>query len=536
MSLSNKSPVSSPDAVTQNDGGYPGEQLKCFDPASSRMIARMAIATPLEVEEAVQDARRAFEAWRRLSVEERCERVKTAGDILMEHRQELLDLLVAETGKAIVDAQAELLNLFETLRYYTSNGPDFLRDKRLSLHLLKNKRARVEYMPMGVVVNISPWNFPLDLSLTPAIPALVAGNAVLIKPSEHTPLTVFRAVELMNQTGLPDGLLQTVIGRGEVGQFLGDHADAITFTGSVATGRKVAARAAERLIPCTLELGGKDPAIVLEDADIERAANGVVWGAFFNSGQVCMSVERVFVHEAVYEQFVERVVELTGELRQGVPDDHSVDIGAMIDPHQIEIIEAQLREATEQGARVVTGGNRVQLESQTNHHPGHTPMIGDFFAPTVLVDVDPSMKVMREETFGPVLPIMKVRSAFEAVKLANDSPFGLNASVWGREITRARQIASQIEAGQVCINDVIVSYAAIEVPYGGVKNSGVGRRKGAAEIYKFVEQKTVLEDILNLKKEPYWYPYSESLGKGIDKVIGLLYQRGVVGRIKSLFR
>lgn len=536
MSRTKKSQATSAGATTQFDGGQPGEQLQCFDPASSRMIAQMAIATPLQVEEAVQDARRAFEAWRRVSVEERCEQIKKAGDILMKHRKELLDLLVAETGKARVDAQAEFLNLFETLRYYTSNGPELLSDKRLSLHLLKNKRARVEHMPLGVVVNISPWNFPLDLSLTPAIPALIAGNAVLIKPSEHTPLTVFRAVELMNQTGLPVGLLQTVMGRGEVGQLLVDQADAVTFTGSVGTGRKVAVRAAQRLIPCTLELGGKDPAIVLEDADLERSARGVVWGAFFNSGQVCMSVERVYVHEAIYDAFVERVLELTAELRQGVPDDYEVDIGAMIDPGQFEIIEAQLREAVEQGARVLIGGERVQLESQLNHHPGHYPMIGDFFAPTVLVDVNPSMKIMREETFGPILPIMKVRSAFEAVKLANDSPFGLNASVWGRDMKRARQIASQVEAGQVCINDVIVSYVAIEAPFGGVKSSGLGRRKGPAEIYKFVEQKTVLEDILNLKKEPYWFPYHESLGKGVDKAIGLLYQRGVAKRIKSLFR
>lgn len=359
---------------------------------------------------------------------------------------------------------------------------------------------------------------------------------MLIKPSEHTPLTVFRAVELMNQTGLPTGLLQTMIGRGDVGELLVEQADAVTFTGSVATGRKVAVRAAERLIPCTLELGGKDPAIILEDADLERAARGVVWGGFFNSGQVCMSVERVYVHEAIYDAFVARVVALTAELRQGVPDDYEVDIGAMIDPAQIAIIEEQLREASEQGARVLIGGERVELESQTHHHPGHYPMIGDFFAPTVVVDVEPSMKIMREETFGPVLAIMKVRSAFEAVKLANDSPFGLNASVWGRDMTRARQIASQLEAGQVCINDAIVSYVAIEAPYGGVKNSGLGRRKGADEIYKFVEQKTVLEDILGLQKEPYWYPYNATLGKGVHKAIGLLYQSGVARRIKSLFR
>lgn len=536
MSASKKSCATPQEPLTQFDGGQRGEHLECFDPASARVIAQLPVATAREVEEGVASARRAFEVWRRLSVEQRCAQIKKAGETLMAHRQELLELLIAETGKARVDAQAEFLNLFETLRYYTQHAPSFLADRRLSLHLLKNKRARVEHMPLGLVVNISPWNFPLDLSLTPAIPALLAGNAVLVKPSEHTPLTVYRAVELMNQSGLPTGLLQAVIGRGEVGEWLVDQADAVTFTGSVETGRKVAVRAAERLIPCTLELGGKDPAIILEDADLERAARGVVWGGFFNAGQVCMSVERVYVHEAVYDEFVARVVALTAELRQGPPEDYEVDIGAMIDPAQINIIEAQIRQAKAEGARVLIGGVRVTPQPPSPPEGGHAPVSGDFFAPTVLVDVEPSMAIMREETFGPVLPIMRVRSAFEAVKLANDSPFGLNASVWGRDMTRARQIAAQLEAGQVCINDAIVSYVAVEAPYGGVKSSGLGRRKGPDEIHKFVEQKTVLEDILGLAKEPYWYPYHATLGKGVDKVMGLLYHRGVGRRIKSLFR
>jgi acyl-CoA reductase-like NAD-dependent aldehyde dehydrogenase len=308
-----------------------------------------------------------------------------------------------------------------------------------------------------------------------------------------------------------------------VGAALCDEADAITFTGSVATGRKVAAAAAQNLVPCTLELGGKDPAIVLDDADVERAANGITWGAFFNSGQVCMSVERAYVHEAVYDEFVERVVALTSALRQGEPVDYDVDIGAMIDPNQKHIIDKHIKDAVDKGARVLTGGKSVE------------GVDGDFYEPTVLVDVDHTMKVMREETFGPILPIMKVRSGFEAVQLANDSEFGLNSSVWTGDVRRGRDLACQIESGQVCINDVIASYLALEAPYGGVKNSGIGRRKSKDEMRKFVQPKTVLEDIFNLKKEPFWFPYNAGVGKAVDKVFGVLYRRGITSKITDLF-
>ncbi len=497
--------------------------LECYNPATGKIIAEIPVSTPEDVDEAASAAKNAFQAWRRLSVEERCRYMLQARDLLLDHREEILDLLVAETGKAIIDAQAEFLTVFETFRFYTSHAQEFLADETVNVHLLKNKRVKVEYPPTGLVVTISPWNFPLDLSLTPAIPALIAGNAVIIKPSEHTSLAVMRAVEIINEAGLPDGLLQVLVGFGDVGAALGEHADAITFTGSVATGRKVATAAAQRLVPCTLELGGKDPAIVLDDADLDRAAHGVVWGSFFNSGQVCMSVERVYVHEAIYDAFVDRVVELTRDLRQGVPWDYNVDVGAMIDPHQKHIIERHIQDALDKGAEVLVGGKRAE------------GVEGDFFEPTVLVDVDHSMQIMKEETFGPVMPIMKVRSAFEAVQLANDSEFGLNSSVWTGDNRRGRDIARQLEAGQVCINDVVASYLALEAPYGGVKHSGIGRRKSKDEMRKFVQPKTVLEDIFKLKKEPYWFPYNEGVGKTIDKLFGVLYRRGISKKISDLF-
>jgi succinate-semialdehyde dehydrogenase / glutarate-semialdehyde dehydrogenase len=511
------------ETFTDKPADAAGRTIECYNPATSKIIAEIAATTPDEIDAAVSAAREAFQAWRRLGVEQRCEYLLEARDLLLDHRKELLDLLVAETGKALIDAQSELLTIFETIRFYTSKGPGLLADESVGLHLLKNKRVKIQYAPIGVVLNISPWNFPLDLSITPAIPALIAGNAVIIKPSEQTPLAVMRAVELMNEAGLPEGLLQVLPGFGDVGAALCDKADAITFTGSVSTGRKVAKAAAENLIPCTLELGGKDPAIVLDDADIERAANGVVWGAFFNSGQVCMSIERVYVHEAVYDDFVERVVDKTRQLRQGVPWDYEVDVGAMIDPNQKKIISDHISDAVDKGATVLTGGGPKE------------DVDGDFFEPTILVDVDHSMKIMRRETFGPVMPIMKVRSAFEAVQLANDTNFGLNSSVWTTDAGRARDLARQIEAGQVCINEVVASYVAIEAPYGGIKDSGIGRRKGADELRKFVHSKTVLEDILQLKSEPYWFPYGEAVGKGIDKAFGVLFRRGISKKLTDLF-
>ncbi len=497
--------------------------IECFNPATGKLIAEIPATTPEQLDEAVSAAKTAFQSWRRLDVEQRCAYLLEARDMLLDHRTELLDLLLAETGKPLIDAQAELLTIFETIRYYTQKGPELLADESVSLHLLKNKRVNVQYGPMGLVVNISPWNFPLDLSITPAIPALIAGNAVIIKPSEHTSLAVIRAVELMNESGLPEGLLQVLPGFGDVGASLCDAADTITFTGSVATGKKVAKAAADNLVPCTLELGGKDPAIVLEDADLERAARGIVWGAFFNSGQVCMSIERVYVHESIYDAFIDRVVALTKELRQGAPTDRNIDVGSMIDPNQKKIVSRHIKDAADKGARILTGGKPVE------------GVDGDFFEPTVIADADHTMQIMREETFGPTMPIMKVRSAFEAVQLANDSEFGLNSSVWSEDMRRARDIARQLEAGQVCINEVIASYLALEAPYGGVKHSGIGRRKSKDEIRKFSHSKTVLEDIIGLKREPYWYPYNELVSKGVDKVFGVLFQRGISKKLGDLF-
>jgi len=499
------------------------ETITCTNPASGEVIDEIPVAAADEVDRAAEQAREAQGHWSRLPAEERAEYLLDAREALLDHRAELRDLLIEEAGKAQPDALAEVLMVLDTIGYYADEAPKLLADEKLDLHLLKNKRVVVQHAPVGLVVNISPWNFPLDLSITPIIPALMAGNVGIIKPSEWTTLTAIRAVEIMNRAGLPEGVLQVVSGFGETGAQLVDHADAVSFTGSVATGRKVAVGAAENLISCTLELGGKDPAVVLDDADVERAAGGVTWGAFFNSGQCCMSVERAFVHEAVYDEFVERVVRTTRDLRQGDPSTSRVDVGAMTFPDQVDTVEAHVRDAVEQGAEVLVGGERAEIGD------------GHFFEPTVLVDVDPSMDIMTEETFGPTLPIMKVPSAAEAIRLANDSRFGLNASIWSTNKPRARRLARQLEAGNVCINDVIASYTAVEAPYGGVKDSGIGRRKGRWELEEYTEPKTIMEDLIGLKREPFWYPYSDKIVSAIDRALEPLFRRGLTGKIRGLF-
>jgi acyl-CoA reductase-like NAD-dependent aldehyde dehydrogenase len=407
----------------------------------------------------------------------------------------------------------EIFSVCLEIGYLARRAPRFLRPRRVSARPLYGKRAKVFYRPRGVVGVISPWNAPLNLAFTDLVPALLAGNAVVVKPSEVTPLAVRRAVAALNRA-LPPDLLQVVIGAGETGAALVDCVDMVCVTGSPATGRRVMERASQRLTPVLLELGGKDPMIVLRDADLERAANAAVWGGCFMTGQVCMSVERVYVERPVFEQFAAKVREKVGALRVGANGPRNdVDLGPLTSPRQIETIERHVADALAKGARLVAGGRRIAGRG------------GDFYEPTVLLDVDHSMSIMSEETFGPVIPIMPVDDAAQAVALANDTAYGLNASVWTRDVRRGIQIARSIDSGSACVNECVVTAGCHDLPFGGVKQSGVGTRHGGAEgLRQFCTPQSMLIERRKRRSEPAWFPYSARRARLLDRVMGWVFR------------
>ncbi len=510
----------------------PHQMIEVHSPATLQKIGEVTVNSPLEVRAAVGGAREAARVWSAMDFGQRAKTLLSARDQFLAHCEELVELICNENGKPRLEAMVEITYVCDVLTFYAKQARRFLKPQRVTPHLLRNKRVTVHYQPRGVIGMITPWNFPLILTIGEAVPALAAGNAVVIKPSEWTPLIAARGAELMHNAfraaGAPAEILQIVNGYGDAGSALIDEADMIAFTGSVRTGKLVAERAAKRLIPVSLELGGKDPMIVLGDADLERAANAAVWGAFTNSGQVCISVERVYVEDAVADEFTRRVVEKTRALRQGfdageAATDRRVDIGAITFPKQVETIEEHIRDARERGAQVLAGGGR------------NTNLSGRYFEPTVLANVNHSMKVMTDETFGPVLPIMRVKNADEALRLANDSIYGLNASVFTGDKAKGERIAAQVEAGITCVNDVIAGFGVTDAPSGGIKESGIGKRHGAEGIRRFCHQQVIVTDRFGMKSELFWYPYSAKTERMMAKLFGAVFSTGMGAKLKSLF-
>jgi acyl-CoA reductase-like NAD-dependent aldehyde dehydrogenase len=471
---------------------------------------------PDDVAPLVARARAVQPAWWGLGFDGRAEVLKRAQRWTLDNADRLIDTIVAETGKTRDDAQlAEIGYAAGAFGFWAKNGEKFLRERkvRTSSPMMLGKKAVVRYRPRGVVGVIGPWNYPLVNSFGDCIPALAAGNSVILKPSEVTPLTSLLMAECFAECGAPDGVFSVLTGLGDVGAELIDHVDFIMFTGSTATGKKVAERAAKTLTPVGLELGGKDPMIVLADADVEKAANAATYYSMQNGGQTCISVERVYVEEPIYDDFVARVVEKVGRLRQGAPQGPgSVDVGAVTFDRQAEIVESHVEDARAKGARIPVGGKRAA-------GPGR------FFQPTVLLDVDHSMECMTKETFGPTLPIMKVRDAEEALRLANDSPYGLQASVWTKDAARGEQIASRIESGVANVNEHLVSYVAFELPMGGWKDSGLGTRHGADGIRKYARQQASVVSRFGMKREIFMFPYSKRSAGLIGRFLKLVYGR-----------
>ncbi len=489
------------------------EMLVVRDPARGEVVAELPVDDAAAIAETVARARAAQGGWAGLSARERARIVKRARREMVRDRAEILSLLDRETGKARVDTVGEILGVCLDIGYLARRAPRALASERRSARPLFGKRALVAYKPRGIVGIISPWNAPLNLALGDAVPALLAGNAVVIKPSELTPLAVRRAVSALNRV-LPAGVLQVLIGAGPTGAALVEHVDMVCVTGSPETGRKVMERASRRLTPVLLELGGKDPMIVLRDADLERAANAAVWGGCMMTGQVCMSVERIYVEAPVAAEFTAKVVEKVGRLRFGRNGtDAEIDFGAFTSPRQIESVERQVADARAQGAKVLTGGERAPSDT------------GVFYPPTVVAGVNHSMLMMREETFGPVIPIMAVESAEEALRLANDSAYGLNASVWTRDFERGVELAKRLESGSVCVNEVVLSAGCPDLPFGGVKQSGVGTRHGGAtaSLRHFCVPQAILGERSRRKREPAWFPYSARRARLMERILGLLF-------------
>jgi len=447
--------------------------LSFMNPATGSKFGEVPMTSPEAVQNAVQEMRTSFAIWSAKSVKERIRILRKFQTLLIDQRDTITDVLNQDCGKSRQDALIELFVTIDMLAQYCSHAPKWLKRKRVSSGLYLFKKCFVEYRPYGVVAVIAPWNYPLTLALPPMLAALLAGNTVVLKPSEVTAATGKLIEQLLGQVPELVPFVRVVHGDGKVGAALTQaKPDYIFVTGSTTTGKKVLQTAAPNLIPVTLELGGKDAMIVLDDADIDAAARWGAWGAFFNTGQTCMAVERVYVVESKYDEFVRRSMEYAGEFKPGYTSelDSPYCMGPVTDPRQVSVIEKHLADAIAKGARVLTGGTAQ----------------GMFYNPMVMVDVNHSMLLMQEETFGPIMPIMKVRDETEAIRLANDSVYGLGASIWSQNVAHAKRVADHVEAASVIVNDSIAQFGIPMLPFGGIKDSGFGRTHGQEGLMQFV--------------------------------------------------
>ena len=506
----------------RSNGAAAEETFDVHRPTDGSVITSVAIDSPASVAAAVAEVRAAQPAWEAIGFSERYRWLGRLRDWMIDNQAHLADVMQAESGKVRADAELEAPFICDAINFWGRRAAGYLADETPASHspLFKVKKLRITYRPYPVVGVISPWNFPLILAFDDAIPALMAGAATVIKPSEVTPLIANEIVRgWREEVGGPD-VMRVVNGTADTGGALIDEADYLQFTGSERTGKIVMKRAADTLTPVSLELGGKDPMIVLRDANVERAANAAAFGGLANTGQICMAIERVYVEEPVYEEFVAKLTERVSSLRQGV-DDRSFkqDVGAMTFPQQLEIVADHVEDARAKGARIMTGGRRKDGP-------------GDWYEPTVVADADHTMKVMVDETFGPVLGVMKVRDADEAVRLANDTRYGLSASVMSRDFERAERVARRLEVGATNIDDVLTNYFMQNLPMGGWKQSGVGIRHGAYGIKRFCRTESIVSPRFPQgKSDPLWFPYKPGRRRLIRSVSRFLTARGLRDRL-----
>ncbi|KAA1421880.1 aldehyde dehydrogenase family protein [Nocardioides humilatus] len=488
-------------------------QVAVENPANGSVVGVVPDMTPEEVAALAARLRAAQPAWEALGPRGRKKHLLAWLNWITDNRDRLLGLVHQEAGKSWGDAQIELLVAVEVINYVTKHGEKFLAEETPSPHNVSaiSKRLRLIRRPHQLVGIITPWNYPLAMPMMDVPGALMAGAAVLTKPSEVTPLAWAEAVRGWNEEIGAPPVLGVATGLGATGAAVVEQVDMVQFTGSTETGRRIGIRAAERLIPASLELGGKDAMIVLDDADLDRAVHGALWGGLFNAGQSCVAVERIYVEAPAYDEFVGRLVKAAEELRVGHDEQGSfaTDYGAMANEKQMEIVERQVADAVAKGATVLTGGQR-----RTD---------GLFYPPTVLTGVDHSMLVMTEETFGPLLPVMKVANEAEAVRLANDSPYGLAGSVWTSTPARGVRVGTQVETGGMNINNAMTNVFQFPLPMGGWKSSGLGHRFGGANgIRKYCRQQAFVSERVNVKRELHWYPYTHRKAAITDAALRML--------------
>src|ERR1700726_2417677 len=511
------------------------DTLPSINPATGENLGYFEKTPPSLLPQIMQRARPAQTAWVRIPMRERCARIGALRDKIMSSRDALADAVVAESGKPRVEAIfADIFVAVDTAAYFAKNAGALLSPERVPHHstAAKAKSGKLTYEPLGVMGIISSWNYPLAIPLSQIIPAIAAGNAVICKTSDFPPHCGALIEKLFVDAGFPNDLVTIVQGGGEVGQAIIEaDPDKVLFTGSVATGRRVAEACAKRLIPTVLELGGKDAMLVLADADLDIAASAAVWGSYTNCGQVCLSVERLFVEQPVSDEFAARCVAKTKKLRLGPGKESSSDVGPMIRPQHVQRMVDLVEDAVSRGARVLCGGHpRVDLGA-------------NFFEPTVITNVDATMKLFQEETFGPILAMQTVANSGEAITRANDSPFALSASVWTGDPGRGEAIAKRLRAGAVMVNDTISYFAIAEAPHGGCGASGWGRTHGQAGLLELVQTKYIDVDRLPRREKPWWYRYSADLEGAADAFLQFEYggkiaagRRNIRGALRTMFR
>jgi len=494
----------------------PKPVLESFNPATGELIGTVEPLTPPPVQGLVDEVAEVQPFWAALSLEDRARYMRRASDVLLAELDEIAELLTIEQGKPRVESYTmELLPTIDALKWIADNGPSILSDEKLSMPMfLKSKSAKFTYEPIGVVGVIAPWNYPWSIPFGEVAIALMAGNGVVLKPASLTPLIGERIRQIFEKAGLPEGLVRTVHGGGRIGDALvKSSAGKIFFTGSVEVGRKVGVECAKRMKGSVLELGGKDPQIVCADADLANAISGAVWGGFANAGQTCSGIERVYVLEDVADAFLDGVVRETERLTVGDPREWTTEIGPMVSDDQAKIVTELIDDAVKSGATKLTGGpTKVK------------GMKGSFIAPLVLTDVTHEMRIMKEEIFGPVLPVVRVRSEEEAIRLANDSEFGLGASVWTKDRAKGERMSHQIESGMVWTNDHSFSHGACQCAWGGVKDSGLGRSHSKFGFYECVTIKQLAWEP-GWARDMWWQPYDRKLADAIRASAQLLYGR-----------